>query len=283
MLETTMIATVSEKPYRTIAPSRRWVAIDFKEFWRFHELLFLLTLRDVKLRYKQTALGVIWAVLQPFLTMLIFTVLFGRVAKIPSDGVPYALFAYSGLLPWTFFANGITNSSNALVNNANLISKVYFSRLVMPTAAVLAGLIDLAISFVLLLVLFAYYRVAFTWNVLALPVLVLLATLLALSLGLFFSALNVKYRDVRHAMPFVVQLGMFITPIIYPLSMIPQRWRWLANLNPMAAVVEGFRAALLGTHFNWLGLLQGAITTLALLFAGAFYFRSMEKSFADVI
>src|SRR5579872_52569 len=251
------IATISDKPYRTIARSRRWVAIDLKEFWRFHELLYLLTLRDVKLRYKQTALGVIWAVLQPLLTMVIFTVLFGRVAKIPSDGVPYALFAYCGLLPWTFFANGITNSSNALVNNANLISKVYFSRLVMPTASVLAGLIDLAISFLLLLVLFVYYRVAFTWNVLALPVLVLFATLLALSIGLFFSALNVKYRDVRHAMPFVVQLGMFITPIIYPISMIPQRWRWLVNLNPMSAVVEGFRASLLGTHFNWPGLLEG--------------------------
>ena len=243
----------------------------------------MLTLRDVKLRYKQTALGVIWAVLQPLLTMIIFTVLFGRVAKIPSDGAPYAIFAYSGLLPWTYFANGITNSSNALVNNANLISKVYFSRLVMPTAAVLSGLIDLGISFVLLFVLFVYYRVAPTWNLLALPLLILFATLLALSIGLFFSAMNVKYRDVRHALPFVVQLGMFITPIIYPLSMIPHRWRWLVNLNPMSAVVEGFRSALLGTPFNWWLLLQGGAITLLLLAAGAFYFRRMEKNFADVI
>ncbi len=278
-----MIARISDKPYRTIEPSRKWVAIDFKEFYRSHELLVLLTLRDVKLRYKQTALGVIWAVLQPLLTMIIFTVLFGRVAKIPSDGAPYAIFAYSGLLPWTYFANGITNSSNALVNNANLISKVYFSRLVMPTAAVLSGLIDLGISFALLFVLFVYYRVAPTWNLLALPVLILFATLLALSIGLFFSALNVKYRDVRHALPFVVQLGMFVTPIIYPLSMIPHRWRWLVNLNPMSAVVEGFRSALLGTPFNWLLLLQGGVITLLLLAAGAFYFRGMEKNFADVI
>jgi lipopolysaccharide transport system permease protein len=278
-----MIATISDKPYRTIEPSRKWVAIDFKEFYRSHELLFLLTLRDVKLRYKQTALGVIWAVLQPVLTMIIFTVLFGRVAKMPSDGAPYAIFAYSGLLPWTYFANGITNSSNALVLNSNLISKVYFSRLVMPTAAVLSGLVDLGISFVLLFVLFGYYHLAPTWNILALPLLVVFATLFALSIGLFFSALNVKYRDVRHALPFVVQLGMFVTPIIYPLSMIPQRWRWLVNLNPMSAVVEGFRSALLGTPFHWESLLQGGIITLLLLIAGAFYFRRMEKSFADII
>ncbi len=283
MLETTMIATFPDKPFRTIAPSRRWVAIDVKEFCRSHELLFFLTLRDVKLRYKQTALGVIWAVLQPLLTMLIFTVLFGRVAKIPSNGVPYALFAYCGLLPWTFFANGLTNSSNSLVNNANLIAKVYFSRLVMPTAAVLAGLIDLGISFLLLLPLFIGYRVPLTWNVLALPLLVLLVTLLSLSVGLFFSALNVKYRDIRHALPFLVQLAMFATPIIYPLNLVPAQWRWVIKINPMAAIVEGFRASLLGRQFDWPGLLQAAIVTLLLLTAGAFYFRSMEKSFADVI
>jgi len=278
-----MIATLSEKPYRTIAPSRRWVAVDVKEFCRSHELLFFLTLRDIKLRYKQTALGVIWAVLQPLLTMLIFTLLFGKVAKMPSDGVPYALFAYCGLLPWTFFANGITNSSNALVNNSNLIAKVYFSRLVMPTAAVLAGLVDLGISFVLLFALFIGYKVPLSENLIALPALVLLVTLLALAIGLFFSALNVKYRDIRHALPFVVQLGMFITPIIYPVSMVPQQWRWLVKLNPMAAVVEGFRACLLGRPFDWPGLLQAAIATLLLLICGAFYFRSMEKTFADVI
>ena len=278
-----MIARISDTPYRTIEPTPKWVAIDFKEFCRSHELLFLLTLRDVKLRYKQTALGVMWAVLQPVLTMIIFTVLFGKVAKIPSDGAPYAIFAYSGLLPWTYFANGITNSSNALVNNANLISKVYFSRLVMPTAAVLSGLVDLGISLVLLFVLFGYYRVVPTWNILALPFLILFATLLALAVGLFFSALNVKYRDVRHALPFVVQLGMFVTPIIYPLSMIPHRWRWLVDLNPMSAVVEGFRSALLGVPFEWWSLLQGSIVTLLLLAAGAFYFRRMEKDFADVI
>jgi lipopolysaccharide transport system permease protein len=278
-----MIATLPDKPYRTIAPSRSWVAIDVKEFCRSHELLFFLALRDIKLRYKQTALGVLWAVLQPLLTMLIFTLLFGRVAKIPSNGVPYALFAYCGLLPWTFFANGVTNSSNSLVNNSNLISKVYFSRLVMPTSAVLAGLVDLGISFLLLLPLFVLYQVPLTWNVLGLPLLVLLATLLALSVGLFFSALNVKYRDIRHALPFLVQLAMFATPIIYPLSLVPSQWRWLVKINPMAAVVEGFRACLLGSPLDWQGLLQAGLLSVLLLVGGAFYFRSMEKSFADVI
>jgi len=283
MIANRVIPTISEKPFRTIAPSRRWVAIDIKEFCRAHELLFFLALRDVKLRYKQTALGVMWAVLQPLLSMIIFTLLFGKVAKIPSNGVPYPLFAYCGLLPWTFFANGLTNSSNALVTNANLISKVYFSRLVMPTAAVLAGLIDLAISFLLLFPLFIAYRVAPTWNLLALPLLVLLVTLLALSIGLVFSALNVKYRDIRHALPFVVQLAMFATPIIYPLSLVPAKWRWLVQCNPMAAVIEGFRASLLGTPIDWPGLSQAALVTFFLLACGAFYFRSMEKSFADVI
>jgi len=278
-----MNSTIPETPYRVLAPSKVWVPVDLKEFLHSHELLFFLTLRDIKLRYKQTFLGVLWAVLQPLLTMIIFTLLFGKVAKIPSDGMPYALFAYSGLLPWTFFANGITNSSNALVNNANLISKVYFSRLVMPTAAVLAGLVDLAISFVLLFGLFAYYRISPTWHLLALPLLVALTVLAALAVGLFFSALNVKYRDIRHALPFVVQLGMFVTPIIYPLSLVPAKWRWLVDLNPLAAVVEGFRACLLGTRFDWQALSIASGGILLLLVAGAFYFRSMEKGFADVI
>jgi len=250
---------------------------------RYHELLFFLTLRDVKIRYKQTALGIIWAVLQPLLTMLIFTLLFGRVAKMPSDGVPYPLFAYAGLLPWTFFANGLTASSNALVNNSNLIGKVYFPRLIMPAAAVLAGLVDLGIAFVLLSGFFAYYHVALSWSLLALPPLVLLVTLLTLGLGLFLSALNVKYRDIRHALPFFIQLGLFGTPIIYPLSVIPDRWRWLVSLNPMAALVEGFRASLLNGRFDYLALLEASGAILLILLAGALYFRSMEKSFADVI
>jgi lipopolysaccharide transport system permease protein len=281
-LETSVIST-SAKPYCVIAPTGKWVPVNFREFWRYHELLFFLTLRDVKIRYKQTALGVTWAVLQPLLTMLVFTILFGRVAKMPSEGVPYPLFAYAGLLPWTFFANGLTTSSNSLVNNSNLVGKVYFPRLIMPSAAVLAGLVDLGIAFVLLFGLFAYYHVTLTWNLLALPLLIVLVTLVSLGLGVFLSALNVRYRDIRHALPFFIQLGMFATPIIYPLSVIPQRWRWVAAMNPMASVVEGFRASLLGGHLDWASLAQCTAVTFLVLMGSALYFRSMEKSFADVI
>ncbi|MGD0296806.1 MAG: ABC transporter permease [Bryobacteraceae bacterium] len=277
-----MIST-SAKPYCVVQPTGKWVAVNFREFWRYRELLVFLTQRDIKIRYKQTALGVMWAVLQPLLTMLVFTILFGRVAKMPSEGVPYPLFAYAGLLPWTFFANGLTTSSNALVNNSNLVGKVYFPRLIMPAAAVLAGLVDLGIAFLLLFGLFAFYHVSLTWNLLALPLLIVLVTLLSLGIGLFLSALNVRYRDIRHALPFFIQLGMFATPIIYPMSAIPVRYRWFVALNPMAGVVEGFRASLLGGHLDWPALLQSAIVTLVVLAGSALYFRSMEKSFADVI
>jgi lipopolysaccharide transport system permease protein len=279
----TAVISQPVKPYCVIAPTGKWVAVNLVEFWQYHELLFFLTLRDVKIRYKQTALGVIWAVLQPLLTMLVFAFLFGRVAKMPSEGVPYPLFAYAGLLPWTYFANGVTTGSNALVSNSNLVGKVYFPRLIMPAAAVLSGLVDLGVAFVLLIGLFAYYHVGLTWNLIVLPLLVLLATLLTLGIGLFLSALNVKYRDIRHAVPFFIQLALFATPVIYPMSAIPQRWRWLIALNPMAGVVEGFRRSLLGGRMDWAALLQSTVVTILLVIGGALYFRSMEKSFADVI
>ena len=272
-----------EKPHLVIVPSKRWVALDLRSIWTFRDLLYFLTLRDVKIRYKQTALGVAWAVLQPLLTMLIFTLFFGRVAKIPSNGHPYALFAFAGLLPWTFFANAITNSGNSLVNNAALISKVYFPRLIMPSAAVLAGLVDLGVALVLMFGLAAFYGVGMSLNLVALPVLILLTTLLALAVSLFFAALNVKYRDVRYALPFLVQLAMFATPIIYPLSMVPKQWRWALVLNPMAGVVEGFRAALLGGQFDLPALALAAAMTAVLLALGAYYFRSVERNFADLI
>ena len=280
--ETTVVSPPL-KLHCVIAPTGKWAAVNLAELWRHHELLFFLTLRDVKVRYKQTALGVVWAVLQPLLTMLVFTLLFGRVAKMPSEGVPYPLFAYAGLLPWTFFSNGLTTASNALVNNSNLVGKVYFPRLIMPSAAVLSGLIDLGVAFVLLFGLFAYYHVVLTWQLLFLPLLILLTTLLALGIGFFLCALNVKYRDIRHALPFFIQLSMFATPIIYPLSKIPEKWRWLVGLNPMSGVVEGFRAALLGGPMNWMLLLQSTLIMVVLLVFGALYFRGTEKSFADVI
>lgn len=275
--------SLPEEPYLVIAPSKRWVALDLRSLWRFRDLLYFLMWRDVKIRYKQTALGVAWAVLQPLLTMLIFTLFFGKVAKIPSNGHPYALFAFAGLVPWTFFSNAVANAGSSLVNNSALISKVYFPRLIMPAAAVLAGLVDLGASFAVMLGLAAFYGVGAGWNLLALPVLVLLTMLLATAIGLFFAALNVKYRDIRYALPFVIQLGMFATPIIYPLSMVHQQWRWVLTLNPMAGLVEGFRVSLLGGQFDFRALGLAAAITIVLLVLNAFYFRSVEKGFADLI
>jgi len=274
---------MTDVPHLVITPSKRWVALDLRSLWMFRDLLYFLTWRDVKIRYKQTALGVAWAVLQPLLTMVIFTLFFGRVAKISSNGHPYPVFAFAGLLPWTFFANAITNSGTSLVNNSALISKVYFPRLIMPSAAMLAGLVDLSVSLVLMFGLAAYYGVGMSWNVLALPALILLTMLLALAVGLFFAALNVKYRDVRYALPFLVQLAMFATPIIYPLSLVPKQWRWALVLNPMSGLVEGFRVALLGGQFDVPALALAAAITLILLTAGAYYFRAVERSFADLI
>jgi lipopolysaccharide transport system permease protein len=215
--------------------------------------------------------------------MVIFTIVFGRVAHVPSDGHPYALFALAGVLPWTFLANAITNSSNSLVTSSNLIGKVYFPRLIMPCATVLAAIVDLGFAFLLLFAFFAYERVTITANLLLLPLLVVMTTLLALAVGIWFAALNVKYRDIRYALPFLIQLGMFATPIIYPASMVPQKWHWLMTLNPMAGIVEGYRASLLGGRFDWMSLgIAGALTLFALA-ATSFYFRSVEKSFADLI
>jgi lipopolysaccharide transport system permease protein len=273
----------SDKPCCVISPSSGWVAIDFRALWTYRELLYFLSLRDIKIRYKQTALGVSWALLQPLLTMIIFTLFFGRAARIPSDGHPYAVFVLAGILPWTFFSNSVVNSSNSLVGNSSLISKVYFPRMIMPGSAVLAGLVDFAVTLVLMLVVLSYSKISISTNILVLPFLLLLTMLLALAIGSFFSALNVKYRDVRYALPFLVQLGMFVTPIIYPSSLVPPKWRFALMLNPMASVVESFRTALLGGFFNWASLGIATVTTLVLLFSGAYYFRRVEKAFADII
>jgi lipopolysaccharide transport system permease protein len=274
---------VNDAPLIRIRPSRSWVALDLRDLWAYRELLFFLTWRDVKVRYKQTVLGVAWAVIQPLFTMLIFTLFFGRLAGVPSDGIPYPLFAFAALVPWTFFSNAVTNSGNSLVGNANLISKVYFPRLIVPGSAVGAGLVDFAISFVLLGFMMIFYRQPLSWNLLLLPVLVILLSLLALGVGLWMSALNVKYRDIRYALPFVVQLWMFVTPIIYPASMVPERWRWALALNPLAGIIEGFRASLFGRPIDWQLLGISTAVTLALLTYAAYLFRRLEKSFADVV
>ena len=285
-----MNTVVTHRVYRTnapeilIEPSRGWQALGLKELWEFRELFYFLAWRDIKVRYKQTALGASWAILQPLLSMLIFTLIFGILAKIPSDGLPYPLFAYSALLPWQLFVYALTQSSNSLIENARLISKVYFPRLVVPLASVVAGVVDFFIAFSILILLMFYYGVVPTWGVLALPFFLILALGAAMSVGLWMSALNVKYRDVRYTVPFLAQAWMFATPIVYPSSMIPEAWRWLYGLNPMAGVVEGFRWALLGTEILHLPLILVSATVVVIgLVGGLYYFKRMEKMFADLV
>jgi len=266
-----------------IEPGNSGFVLALQDLWRYRELLYFLTWRDVKLRYKQTALGAAWAIIQPLFTMLLFTLFFGRLARIQSGGVPYPLFAYAGLLPWTFFANALTNSGNSLVGNSNLITKVYFPRMIIPAAAVLAGLLDFVIAFLLLIPMLVYYRIAVSWNLLWLPLFILLATGLALGVGMWFAALNVKYRDIRYALPFLVQLWLFASPVIYPSSIMPERWRWLLALNPMTGIIEGFRASLFGGKLDVAMTLTSAALTIAILIVSLFVFQYAEDSFADVV
>jgi lipopolysaccharide transport system permease protein len=271
-------------PVLLIRPSKGFLSLNLKEVWNYRELLFFLVWRDIKVRYKQTALGAAWAIIQPVMTMIVFSVFFGRLAKVPSDGIPYPVFAYAALLPWQLFAFSLTESSNSLVGSQNLITKVYFPRLVIPLASVLAGIVDFAIAFLVLLGLMLYYGIRPTWAVAWLPLFVLLALATALSVGLWFSALNVKYRDVRYTIPFLTQFWMFATPVAYSSTLIPQPWRAWFGLNPMAGVVEGFRWALLGKSGGPGGLLWVSVVAVLLLFVGGlFYFRRTESTFADIV
>lgn len=271
-------------PTLIIRPSRGWAALDLADLWHYRELVYFLTWRDIQVRYKQTVLGAAWAVIQPFFTMIVFSIFFGWLAKIPSDGLPYPIFAYCALLPWQLFAHSLTQSSNSLVANQHLITKVYFPRLVIPVSTVLAGLLDFLIAFVLLIGMMIYYGMAPTAVAWTVPLFVLLAIGTALGVGLWLSALNVQYRDVRYAIPFLTQLWLFATPIAYPSSLIPPQWRAFYGLNPMAGVVEGFRWALLGTG-NPPGrlLLVSVAVTLIVLLSGLYYFRRMERTFADTV
>jgi lipopolysaccharide transport system permease protein len=274
---------LSDKPLVTIEPRPSWASLNLRDLWGFRELLYFLTWRDVKVRYKQTVLGALWAILQPLLMMVIFSLLFGRLAGIQSEGVPYPLFAYSGLLPWIFFSTAITSSGNSLVGSAHLITKVYFPRLIIPSAAVCAAMVDLALSFAVLIPLMLYYGVRPGWQVIMLVPLVALLMLLALGVGMWFSALNVKYRDVRFALPFLTQIWMFLSPVIYPSSQLPQKFKLLITLNPATGIIEGFRSALFGLPFNWLAITVSAIITLFGLAFAAFWFRRMEREFADLV
>jgi lipopolysaccharide transport system permease protein len=274
---------VPDKPVIVIESSKGWVPVNLVDLWSYRELLYFLIWRDVKVRYKQTLLGALWAVLQPLITMIIFTYFFGRLARIPTDGIPYPIFFYTGLLLWTYFSSAVTNGANSLLGNTNLITKVYFPRLIIPAAAVGAGLIDFAIASVMLIGLLIYYSFPVTLGYLMLLPLVMLTTLFALGMGIWLSSLNVRYRDVRYALAFVIQIWMFISPIIYPSTLVPEEWRWITILNPLTGIIEGFRAALFGREFHWVALAYSAVFTLVLLVYAAHKFKRMERHFAEYI
>ena len=274
----------SVAPVIVVKPSKGWISLKLRETWQYRELLYFLTWRDIKVRYKQTVLGAAWAIVQPFFTMVVFSLFFGKLAKVPSDGIPYPIFAYAALVPWTFFANGLSQSSNSLVGSANLIKKVYFPRLVVPISSVISGVFDFILAFVVLLGMMLYYGIFPTVNIVWLPLLLLLTLTTSLGVGLWLSTLNVQFRDVSYIVPFLTQFWLFATPIAYPSSLLPQPWRTLYGINPMVGVVEGFRWALLGTD-TAPGpiIIVSSLVALALLVGGTFYFRRLEKSFADVI
>jgi lipopolysaccharide transport system permease protein len=273
-----------DEPIVRIRPTTPSIGVDLRDLWAYRELLYFLTWRDLKVRYKQTTLGVAWAIIQPLFTMLIFTLFFGRLAGVPSDGVAYPAFVYAGLLLWTFFSNAVSHSGNSLVGNSNLLTKVYFPRAIIPGAAVAAGLVDLFIAFGVLIVLMIYFHASISWTIILLPLFIGLTALLALGMGMWTSALNVKYRDIRYALPFAIQLWMFISPVIFPASFVPEKWRWALMLNPLTGIIEGFRSALFGRQsFDWLAIGISTAITFAVLVYAAYTFRRMERTFADIV
>ena len=261
-----------------------WASLRLAELWEYRELIYFFTWRDIKVRYKQTVLGALWAIIQPLFTMLIFSLFFGRLAKVPSDGIPYPLFSYCALVPWTFFATELTLASNSLVQSSNMLKKIYFPRMAVPLGTVISGCVDFLIAFVVLIGMMAFYGVAPTWKIVWLPCFLLLAVTTCLGVSLWLSAMNVHFRDVRYAIPFLTQFWMFATPIAYPSSLIPQRWRSLFGINPLVGVVEGFRWCLLGVHTAPGPMIfVSSVVALGLLVSGAFYFRRLERTFADVV
>jgi len=267
-----------------IEPSKGWVSLKLKELWEYRELLYFLTWRDIKVRYKQSILGASWAIIQPFFTMVVFSIFFGQLAKIPSDGIPYPIFSYTALVPWAFFSNGLNQASNSLVSSSNLIKKIYFPRLAMPIASVLGGFVDFALAFIMLIGMMFYYDMGLGINIFWLPFFLILAFVTSLGTSLWLSAMYVQFRDVRHIIPFLTQIWLFATPIAYPSSLLSEPWRTIYGINPMAGVVEGFRWALLASgQTPGPIIIVSSFAALILLISGAFYFRRMEKSFADVV
>jgi len=265
-------------------PSEGWAWPNFRELWEYRELVFFFAWRDIRVRYRQTVMGVLWAIIQPIFTMVIFSLFFGRLANIPSDGLPYPVFSFAALVPWTFFANALTQASNSLVVNGNMLKKIYFPRLALPIATVLAGVIDFALAFIVLLGIMLFYGLVPTINIIWLPLFALLALVTSIGVSLWLAAMNVQFRDVRYTIPFLTQAWLFVTPIAYPSTLLPAPWRIVYGLNPMTGVVEGFRWALLGTDTApGLMTIVSSAVALVLLVSGAFYFRRMEQTFADVV
>jgi len=282
---TTSLATRPDSREMVIRPSKGWIRLNLRDLWTYRELIFFLTWRDIKVRYKQAALGVAWAIIQPLMSMVVFSIIFGQLAGLETEnGIPYPLFAYAALLPWDLFAGALQKSGTSLVGNANLITKIYFPRLVIPFSSVVSGLVDFAIAFVVLMGLMIYYQMPFTLNLLWLPLLILLAMATALAVGLWLSALNVQYRDIQHMIPFMVMIWMYASPVAYSATIIPEGpWRIVYALNPIAGVVQGFRWALLGTTPPDISLLVSSAVVLVLLVSGLFFFRRMERTFADIV
>jgi lipopolysaccharide transport system permease protein len=270
-------------PVITVKPSKPWSPLNVRTLFAYRELLYFLIWRDIKVRYKQTTLGAMWAIIQPLIMMGVFVIFFSKLIRIPTDGIPSGLFYYAGMSLWVFFSNAVMNGANSLLGNTNLITKVYFPKLIIPTSAVLAAVVDYAIASVLLVALLLYYGYGKTWEVLLLLPVSLLVTILALGMGILFSALNAKYRDVRYVLPFLLQVWMFISPIIYPASVVPKEFRWLLALNPLTGIVEGYRAALFGQRIHWQSLAYATLFALMLLSFSAYIFRRMEKKFAEVL
>ena len=276
-------ALAPKQPLLVIEPTRGWKPINLRDIWIYRELLVFLTWRDLKIRYKQTILGAVWVIVQPLLMTLIFTIFLGKLARVPSKDIPYAILVYSGLMPWTFFSNAITYSGNSLVANTNLVTKIYFPRAIIPAAAVGGRLVDFGVAFLVMIGLMFYYGIVPGWNLLMFPVFVLLITMLSLGLGLWSSALNVRYRDVGIMLPVLVQLWMFVSPVVYPIDLVPARWQWLYSLNPMAGIIEGVRSSLLNRPFNWVAIGSASVITVCVLLYSLFAFKRMEKHFADVV
>jgi lipopolysaccharide transport system permease protein len=283
-----MTASLHDSPFdhqhvTVIEPHRGWRMLDWRELWAYRELLWVLTARDIKVRYKQSVLGAAWAVIRPFTTMVIFSVVFGRLAGIPSEGYPYPVFVYAALLPWTFFSTAIATSGQSLVGSAHLINKVYFPRLIIPLASAGAAMVDLLVSTGILLLMMAWYGVGWSWNLLAAPLLLLAVVFAALGVGTLLSALTVSYRDFNHITPFLIQVWMYITPVVFPVSLVPAKWQWLLYVNPMTGLVEGFRSAFLAKPFDVTGLAVSFAVAVAFFVAGVAYFERVERRFADII